>query len=401
VRRSVLSGRTTQGHVVSESLVADRLQLGVSAIGMVSPLGADAVTSCAAARAGISRAAPLEGLRLYDEDAWQDVGVTGHAMHRFVRGFEGFGRLLRLARGGLDDLLLQAPLTPAQGARTALCVAVGSAYFQVERARAPEARAEDTEKDRAQLLMVREQLLPRLVAHTSLPMAALHQHLFMDDQCGFVQALFRAQALLASGSVDRCIVGGVDACTDGAFMAAAHRFQALKTATQPAGFQPGEAAAFLMIETDAAAKARGARWHARIEAASWTRDPITRVSGKPAVGQGLAQALRAGLAHAAWPAEQTSWLLGDLNGDVFRANDWGYALVRLKPEHPQLGEQALTLPAEHFGELGAATGPVAACMAMRAFERRYAPGRRALVWLSAYGGSRATFTLQPHDAQGS
>jgi 3-oxoacyl-(acyl-carrier-protein) synthase len=379
---------------MSDAVVADRLGLSVVGLGMVTPLGLDAVTSCAAARAGISRAAPLDGFKLYDEDAWKEVGVTGHAMHLFAEGFEGFGRLVRLGQGALDDLLRTSPLTAEQAARTGLCVATGSAFFQAQRARQPGASAEQTQADREQLGLVREQLLPRLRAHTRLPLPPAQCHLLSDDQSGFVLALFKARELLASGQVDRVIVGGVDACTDGAFMAAAHQFQALKSDAQPAGFQPGEAAAFLLIEATSAALARGAQVMAQLDAASWVRDPVQRTSGQQAVGVGLSHALRASLSLSGWPQPAPDWLLGDLNGDVFRGNDWGYALVRLKIAHPELGDVPQVWPAEHFGELGAATGPVAVGMALRAQARRYAPGPRALVWLSAYSGSRAALALQ-------
>jgi 3-oxoacyl-(acyl-carrier-protein) synthase len=381
---------------MSDAVVAERLGLSVTGLGMVTPLGLDAVTSCAAARAGISRAAPLPGFKLYDEDAWDEVGVTGHALHLFAKGFEGFGRLVRLGQGALDDLLRTSPLTPEQAARTALCVATGSAFFQAERARQPGASNEQTQADRGQLTLVREQLLPRLRAHTRLPLPPAQCHLVADDQCGFVLALFKARELLASGQVDRVIVGGVDACTDGSFMAAAHQFQALKSEAQPAGFQPGEAAAFLLIETAAVAQARGAAVLAQLDAASWVRDAVKRTTSQPAVGVGLSQALRVSLGLTGWPQAAPDWLLGDLNGDVFRGNDWGYALVRLKIEHPTLGEVPQVLPAEHFGELGAATGPVAVGMALRAQARRHAPGQKALVWLSAYNGSRAALALQLH-----
>ncbi|MEY4766818.1 MAG: hypothetical protein RI907_3491 [Pseudomonadota bacterium] len=379
---------------MTDAVLADRLGLAITGLGMVTPLGLDAVTSCAAARAGISRAAPLSSFKLYDEEAWDEVGVTGHALHLYAKGFEGFGRLVRLGQGALDDLLHATPLTPEQAARTGLCVATGSAFFQAERARQPGADTAQTQADREQLALVREQLLQRLVAHTRLPLPQAQCHMLADDQCGLVLALFKAREMLVAGLVDRVIVGGVDACTDGSFMSAAHQFQALKSDAQPAGFQPGEAAAFLLIEPAAVAGARGAAPLAHVLAASWVKDAAKRTLPQPAVGVGLSQAMRACLSQTAWPATAPDWLLGDLNGDVFRGNDWGYALVRLKAEHPMMGDVPQTLPAEHFGELGAATGAVAVAMAVRAQARRYAPGPKAMVWLSAYNGSRAALTLQ-------
>lgn len=384
----------SEGAVSAAEWRAETLALPVTAVGMVSALGTDAATSCAAARAGISRAAPLPAFQVYSEGDWGHIGVVGHALHEYARGFEGFGRLVRLASGALADLLSGASLQDVHWPRTALCLGVSSAYFQAERARQPEARAEDTEADVEQIELVKSSLLARVCALNGMGCDAPHRFLFMEDQCGFAHALFKAQQLLASGEVDRCIVGGVDACTDGAAMASAHLFHVLKTADQAAGYQPGEAAGFVMLESTESARARGASVLGQVDAASWGVESVARASGKPALGVGMAGAIQSCLAKAMAPSSQVDWMLGDLNGDAFRANDWGYALVRLMPDHPALGERPLVLPAESFGEIGAATGPVAVCMAMRAFARGYAPGRRVLVWLASYRGYRAAFTLQ-------
>jgi 3-oxoacyl-[acyl-carrier-protein] synthase-1 len=204
--------------------------------------------------------------------------------------------------------------------------------------------------------------------------------------------LHKAQHLLATGQFVRCIVGGVDACTDGRYMAAAHHFNALKAGDQAAGFQPGEAAAFIMVESEPDARARGADILARIDAAAIGSETIGRTSGKPALGLGLADTIERCLG-ALQDGSKIGWIMADLNGDAFRGNDWGYALVRLMPRHRYLGECPLVIPAEAFGEIGAAGGPVAVCMGVRAFARGYAPAPSALAWLSSYAGSRGAFVI--------
>ena len=81
----------------------------IRAIGMVSSLGLDWRTACAAARAGLRRAAPVEGLETSSEVDGEDEQTIGHAVTLLTHGFEGGARLLRLLAGGLQDLLLQAP----------------------------------------------------------------------------------------------------------------------------------------------------------------------------------------------------------------------------------------------------------------------------------------------------
>lgn len=368
--------------------------MAVTGIGMVSALGLDARTSCAAARAGINRAATLDAFQVYDEDEWTHVGATGHALREFTGGFEGFGKLVRLATGALTDLLDGTPIRGDEWSRTALCVGVSSAYFERESARLPGASAEGAERLSARMELVRGNLLERCCRLCSMPSSAQNRFLVVEDQSGFVRTLLMAQSLLSNGRFDRCVLGGVDACTEGSAMAAAHHFHVLKTGDQAAGYQPGEAAAFVLLERASSPGAGGGDVLAVIESAALAREVVGRVDDRPALGIGLAAAIDSCLGHLPASAAAPGWLIGDLNGDAFRANDWGYALVRLQHLRPGLADCPLTLPAESFGEIGAATGPVAVCMAVRAFARRYAPAEHALVWLADYSGPRAAFGIR-------
>ena len=370
------------------------LGLAVTGIGMVSPLGLDAATSCASARAGLSRAAPIEAFTLYSEEQWASVGVIGHAARLYTRGFEGFGKLVRLAAGALADLLSSAPLQPAEWERTAFCLVVSSRYFETEAAGLAEATLEDAVAARQFSETVSTSLMSRVCDLNKLADIPENRFLFAEDQTGFCHALIEAQQLIADGRFDRCLLGGVDALTEATTMAAAHRFHALKTEQQPAGFQPGEAAAFVLLESVASAESRGLPVLGRVDAAAAGVDSVGRCMAEPALGLGLAETIAACLAVLAERECDFTWMLGDLNGDAFRANDWGYAVVRLMPAHPTIGDCAMTLPAESFGELGAAAGPVALCMAVRAFARDYAPSPAVLGWLSSYRGGRGAYVVR-------
>ena len=118
----------------------------------------------------------------------------------------------------------------------------------------------------------------------------------------------------------------------------------------------------------------------------------TQFSEEPPLGQGLQQAIRAALEGSLSEHAPPTLLLGDLNGLERRAGDWGHALVRLRSA-VDLGHLPLWLPALSFGETGAASGALAVCLAARAFERGYAPGGHALVWLASENGARGAITL--------
>ena len=87
---------------------------------------------------------------------------------------------------------------------------------------------------------------------------------------------------------------------------------------------------------------------------------------------------------AAPPA--ATWFVVDQNGEVFRANDWGCSLVRMQGTNGiDSAPTDVWYPAASFGDVGAASGAVATCMAMSAFERGYSPSPHAVVMTNSDG----------------
>jgi len=68
------------------------------------------------------------------------------------------------------------------------------------------------------------------------------------------------------------------------------------------------------------------------------------------------------------------------------------ALVRSQVPRA-LADAPLLIPAQWFGELGAATGPAAVCMAAQAYARGYGPASVGLVWLADDSGARGAFAV--------
>src|ERR1017187_10194810 len=71
---------------------------------MVSPVGLDAVSSCAAARAGVRRLVGLDAFRVFDEQAEAEIPLTVHMIPRISDGLFGVARLLQIALVAIDDL---------------------------------------------------------------------------------------------------------------------------------------------------------------------------------------------------------------------------------------------------------------------------------------------------------
>src|SRR5687767_13853597 len=85
----------------------------VSSLGMVTNLGRDVRTACAAARAGISRFAPLDEFTTYDPDLLE-APVIGGPITGFTDGFAATGAFVRLAQTALDDLIAYGALPPKE-----------------------------------------------------------------------------------------------------------------------------------------------------------------------------------------------------------------------------------------------------------------------------------------------
>jgi hypothetical protein len=206
------------------------------------------------------------------------------------------------------------------------------------------------------------------------PFTSAHR-LVYGGHTGFAQAMETALKYLRSGSVNRCIVGAIDSLVEPSVLRAAHSRGLLKTGSRPIGFLPGEAAGFLLLETD---KDRSARRRAIGKVAGVSR---RNASGSrtdpPSKGKALARAIDDVL------TDPNTLFIGDLNGQESRGVEWGYAQVDLTRRHPESQQYHVWLPAQHFGEIGAASGAVAACMALRSFERAYAPSDKIIAWLSS------------------
>jgi 3-oxoacyl-[acyl-carrier-protein] synthase-1 len=343
----------------------------VTGLGASTSLG-DARTAAAAARARLARPAPLDALAFVEEDG--AVPVVGHPVPA-VKGFQAEARLLSLALPALRSLLEAAAL-PA-GEPVALLAALPDL--------AARAQASGSEPP------PRLALLERLARHAGLAVAPDLGQAFAEGAAGFAQAVSAALELLAQGRVAACVVGGVDShCDDQGIdaLAAAGR---LKTDDNPVGLQPGEAAAFLLLERSSDARRRKAPVLAQVSGAAQAREP--RTGDRPPVGQGFQAALQ-GLARSsgALPGEGL-FLVLDRNGEAWRAADWGNALVRLAKPLPAVASAPDWDPAVSFGDTGAASGALGALLAARALSRGYAPGRCAVVLSSTESGGRGAVRI--------
>ena len=371
----------------------------VTGLGMITALGRGVVASCAAARAGLSRAAGLD-YEVLDEETLEMEPLQGHVVQGYADGFAGFGRLVRLGAAALRDLIQYSGLTEAAWGRTAAFIHLTDDYYAdehfmreqedgLEEADALPTLAHIRKQERDQeRLRLRQSLIPRLFSANGLSAQPQSQDCTFGGPAEFMNLVKHAFALLQQGTVERCVIGGIDSLVEPKCMEPLQALNLLRAPAHPEGFIPGEAAALILLERYQTARARQGRIQARLDAPETGRDPVHRFSKQVPTGRGLYQAIAASFAAATPPPPAIGLAIGNLNGDVWRAKEYGLALMRMS----QAGFSNIQehwFPALGFGETGAATGAAALCCAVRALARGYAGGPDVLVWLMSDGGGRA------------
>ena len=102
--------------------------------------------------------------------------------------------------------------------------------------------------------------------------------------------------------------------------------------------------------------------------------------------------VRSATANLELPGQAVTDIICDMNGERYRGEEWGFVCLRLPLQ--MTNPTAYISPADCWGDMGAASGPLFAMLACRASARKYANGPRSLVWASSEGGLRGAMLLE-------
>ena len=202
------------------------------------------------------------------------------------------------------------------------------------------------------------------------------------------ELLSEAQRIMAEGEADAVILLAVDSYFAAERLEVLDEAWRLRSARNVDGFTPGEAAAALFLEPLAARKRKA---QAVLGPVAIAEEANLITSDKQSTGGALTTAVRRALAGSSTTGP-CSWVLCDMNGESYRAYEWGLAMARVPA---RLGSVAkLSHPAECLGDVGAATGGVLLGVAATGFVRGYAPGGEALLWAASDGPTRAALRVE-------
>ena len=337
----------------------------ITATGAVTSVGLTASASCAAIRSGVARPSPIE-TQVVDADTQELVQLTGHPIAGYTDGFQALGRWIRLASGAVADLLRQPGVPPFADARfwgrTAMLLVTSEPDEEVlllDRASALRALQEDYAGMLRKTLGLPIQ--PKLVPH---------------GQAGAVLGL---ESVLgkARTDIDRVLVLAADSRIDPLLLQKLGMEGRLKTDEDPTGLMPGEAGAAFLLDCTPGGRTKEPRSDAALLAVGSASEPAEQSDRPPCSGRGVASCVGKVLdTHPSGDRFEGDMVL-DLNGEDWRARDWGSALVRLGH---RIGAVRAFLPATSLGDTGAASGVLGVCLAVHLLRRGVA--RRDLLVVS-------------------
>jgi 3-oxoacyl-[acyl-carrier-protein] synthase-1 len=209
--------------------------------------------------------------------------------------------------------------------------------------------------------------------------------------CAGLMAVEQAWLRIARGEVDLCLVGGCDTYLPAETLEWLDLREQLKSRIHRWGFVPGEAAGFCLLASPEAAEQLQLTVRGRVLSAHTTREEQPAGASTVCLGLGLTRAI-AQVLHALPADTLVDEVFCDQNGERSRADEYGFTLARLA-SHFRCPADFQT-PADCWGDIGVASGPLLLCLAAMAGWRGYGPGPFSLLWTSSESGERSAVLLE-------
>ena len=331
------------------------MSLVVRASGMVTAVGLDAPSACAAMRARIDGFAETRFIGSGGD--W----LIGAAVP-LPRNWIGTKRMAHLAAGAIVEVLRREPAAEADAALI-LCLA------EEGRPGRPVRDADAFARQVAEIVELPARTRTRIVAH--------------GRPSGFV-ALDRARRLLDEGTTRHVVIAGVDSYLTGPAVAHYLGANRLLTPDNANGFIPGEAAAAILCTRSGEGL--------RLTGLGLAREEAHIYNGKaedgldlPLRADGMTSAYKAALNAAGTSLAGIEYRISDLPGEQYFFKQTALASLRLERGRSEF--QDLWSPAENIGNTGAAVVPIMLGMALTAAQKDYAMGSPVLIEASGDDGA--------------
>ncbi len=343
-------------------------KVDIVGVGARTPIGLKAAAAAAAVRARIVGL----GVHPFMMDRVGDP-MPGAVDPEIDPRIMGFPRLLRLAETALGDAC--APLRTSRPPQLALPLFLGLPEIR------PGFTQEDAEAVRSGLSQV-----------AGLPVKFLEVSTFTQGHAAGLMAMAAAVERMKQGAFEICLVGGVESYFEPDTMEWLDVNSQLANAVSRSGFVPGEGSAFCLLMTDRARQRLGLKALACVSAVAVGKETKLIKTDEMCLGEGLSATVRTALDGIIAQGQRINGIYCDINGERYRNEEWGFVCLRLS--HYFDDPTGYQSPAECWGDMGAASGPLFATLACEGMGRGYAAGSRFLLWASSEKGARSAAVIE-------
>ncbi len=343
------------------------MPLALSNFGLVTSVGLDAPSTCAAIRCAIDNV---------QETRFMDAGgewIMGSEVP-LEQPWRGKTKLIKMAARAIKESLAQDEAVQSEQTPLLLCLA------EPER---PGRVIDDDNQFFSDLCTALEcEFHPKSCV-------------IAQGHVGFATALLQARRLIEELNVPQVLIAGVDCFLVGPTLAAFEEKERLLTSQNSNGFIPGEGAAALLVR--------------RVKSSSEPQlvctglgfgvEKATVDSEEPLRADGLVQAIKAALDEAACDMGELDFRITDLSGEQYHFKEASLALGRILRKRKE--EFDIWHPADCVGEIGAAIGGVMSAVIHAASRKGYSKGKRVLFHFGNDDGKRVAMVFAyPRDGAG-
>lgn len=343
----------------------------VAAAGAVSPVGLSLAETAASARARVARLREIEWrdrrfepfiVGVVPDEGLPDLVVELAESHLQYRE----ARMLRIAQVALGETLAALPADAAP-----VPLLLGLPEHHTTRPLDP------------------AEFIQRLVVQTQARIDVAGSTAVAKGRATGLIAFKQALARLGRGDSEFVLIGGVDSLVDLYVLGTLDMQGRIRNEVNSDGFSPGEGAAFLLLCTAETAQKRGLGSDVVVLGSAFGRESGHLYSDQPYLGEGLAGVVSALLAETP-PPQPIGCVYSSFNGERY----WGreYGVARLRNAAAFAEDHQMEHPAECFGDLGAAHGPMLAALAFYGL-RQGACRSPCLVYASSDYGERGAVLL--------
>lgn len=298
--------------------------LAIVETGMVTAVGLDTPSSCAAIRCAIDN---FQETRFMDEGGEWQIGSEV----ALEEPWRGRVKLLKMASMSIRECIDKSGIGNPEEIPLILCL---------------------PEKDRpGRVIENDDTFFADLQDELGLEFSPLSRVLGHGHTAVAV-ALKHARSIIAEKKAKQVLISGVDSLLSNAALSAYEQSDRLLTSSNSNGFIPGEASATLLI----AAPERSGKPQLLIHGLGFGVEKAFLGSGIPLRADGLTAAIKASLQETGCEMHDINYRITDITGEHYYFKEASLALSRTL--HKRVEEFDIMHPTDCVGEAGAATGPL-------------------------------------------